>query len=116
MSGVARWLWLFCQRALARERSARIIVFVSVSESAPLEALVCVRTDPHTSPDRLMAYLREEPAVVQAWRVAADIDAVARLECATLAELDAAVGRMRHLGGAEHTVTYLVLAPMHSGG
>lgn len=86
------------------------------TEAAPFEALVCVRTDAHTSPDRFVAYLREEPAVVQAWRVAADIDAVVRLECTTLAELDAAVGRMRHLGGAEHTVTYLVLEPLRSGG
>jgi hypothetical protein len=34
---------------------------------------------------------------------------VVRLACASLAELDAAVSRMRHLGGAEHTMTYLVL-------
>jgi Lrp/AsnC ligand binding domain len=86
------------------------------TEVAPFEALVCVRTDAHTPPDRFVAYLREEPAVVQAWRVAADIDAVVRLECTSLAELDAAVGRMRHLGGAEHTVTYLVLQPLRSGG
>ncbi len=82
---------------------------------APFEALVCVRTDAHTPPDRFVAYLREEPAVVQAWRVAADIDAVVRLECTSLADLDAAVGRMRHLGGAEQTVTYLVLEPLRSG-
>ena len=77
---------------------------------------MCVRTDARTPPDRFVAYLREEPAVIQVWRVAADIDAVVRLECASLAELDAAVGRMRHLGGAEHTLTYLVLAPIQSGG
>jgi hypothetical protein len=86
------------------------------SEAARFEALVCVRTDARTPPDRFVAYLREEPSVVQAWRVAADIDAVVRLECTTLADLDAAVGRMRHLGGAEHTVTYLVLEPLRSGG
>ena len=77
---------------------------------------MCVRTDAHTAPDRFLAYLREEPAVAQAWRVAADIDAVVWLECASLADLDAAVARMRHLGGAEHTVTYLVLEPLRSGG
>jgi hypothetical protein len=86
------------------------------TEAAPFDALVCVRTDAHTSPDRFLAYLREEPAVVQAWRVAADIDAVVRLACTSLADLDAAVGRLRHLGGAEHTVTYLVLEPLRSGG
>src|SRR5262245_47030299 len=117
----------FCQHVLAiasRRHSIDIVSFGDgranrllhsrpdrASEAARFEALVCVRTDAHTSPDRFVAYLREEPAVVQAWRVAADIDAVVRLECTTLADLDAAVGRMRHLGGAEHTVTYLVLEP-----
>lgn len=87
----------------------------AANDAAPIEALVCVRTDAHTPPDRFVAYLREEPAVIQAWRVAADIDAVVRLECPSLTDLDAAVGRMRHLGGAEHTVTYLVLEPLRSG-
>jgi hypothetical protein len=81
------------------------------TDPKPFEALVCVRTEAGTSPEQFAAYLRAEPAVVQAWRVAADIDAVVRLACMSLAELDAAVGRMRHLGGAEQTVTYLVLPP-----
>jgi hypothetical protein len=80
----------------------------------PFEALVCVRIDAGTSPEQFAAYLRAEPAVLQAWRVAADIDAVVRLACVSLAELDAAVGRMRHLGGAQQTVTYLVLPPVPS--
>ena len=111
--------WFFRQQGLAMRRAPSSIVVVLHSQreqEAPalFEALVCVRTDAHTSPDRFVAYLREEPAVVQAWRVAADIDAVVRVACASLAELDAAVGRMRHLGGAEQTVTYLVLEPLRS--
>jgi hypothetical protein len=75
------------------------------------EALVCVRTGPGTSPEEFAAYLRAEPAVAQVWRVAADIDAVVRVACPSLAELDAVVARMRHVGGAAQTVTYLVLPP-----
>jgi hypothetical protein len=56
---------------------------------------VCVRTGAGTSPEQFAEYLREEPAVVQVWRVAADIDAVVRLACASLGELDAAVSRMQ---------------------
>lgn len=74
-----------------------------------IEALVCVRTAPDTGPADFAAYLRTEPTVAQVWRVAADIDAVVRLTCRSLTELDAVVARMRHHGGAGHTVTYLVL-------
>jgi hypothetical protein len=77
-----------------------------------VEALVCVRTDAVTSAEEFVAYLRAEPAVRQAWRVAADIDVIVRLSCESLAAIDDAVSRMRHLGGAEHTVTYLVLQPV----
>ena len=70
---------------------------------------MCVRTGPGTSPGEFAAYARAEPAVAQVWRVAADIDAVVRLVCSSLADLDAVVARMRHHGGAEQTVTYLVL-------
>jgi hypothetical protein len=79
-----------------------------------IEALVCVRTAAGTAPADFAAYLCTEPAVVQLWRVAADIDAVVRLACASLADLDAVVARMRHHGGAAQTVTYLVL-PGDSG-
>jgi hypothetical protein len=74
-----------------------------------IEALVCVRTAAGTDPADFAACLAAEPAVAQVWRVAADIDAVVRLACASLAELDAVVARMRHRGGAAQTVTYLVL-------
>ncbi|GAA5198704.1 hypothetical protein GCM10023322_72690 [Rugosimonospora acidiphila] len=74
-----------------------------------IEALVCVRTADTTDPEQFAAYLRTELAVAEVWRVAADIDAVVRLSCASLADLNAVVARMRHRGGAAHTVTYLVL-------
>jgi Lrp/AsnC ligand binding domain len=74
------------------------------------EALVCIRTGPTTSPERFVAYLADEPTVVQLWRVAADIDVVVRINCPNLAALEAVVARMRHSGGAEHTVTHLVLS------
>jgi hypothetical protein len=50
------------------------------------------------------------------WRVAADIDVVVRLHCPSLAALEAVVARMRHDGGAEHTVTHLVLEDSHDRG
>jgi hypothetical protein len=74
-----------------------------------IEALVCVRTAARTDPAQFAAYLRTEPAVAQVWRVAADIDAVVRIACLSLVDLDAVVARMRHYGGAAQTVTYLVL-------
>ena len=74
-----------------------------------IEALVCVRTGPATSPERFAGYLATEPSVVEAWQVAADIDVIVRLACPSLTELEAVVARMRHLAGAEHTVTHLVL-------
>jgi hypothetical protein len=80
-------------------------------QAGELEALVCVRTGPTTSPEQFVAYLTGEPTVAQVWRVAADIDAVVRVVCSGLAELEAVVARMRHLGGAEHTATHLVLSP-----
>ena len=73
------------------------------------EALVCVRTGPTTCPERFVAFLADEPTVAQVWRVAADIDVVVRINCPSLAALEAVVARMRHDGGAEHTVTHLVL-------
>jgi Lrp/AsnC ligand binding domain len=109
-------VWFFRQKGLAAARTRPSIVRVSPGGDFSFEALVCVRTDAHTAPDRFLAYLREEPSVAQAWRVAADIDAVVWLVCTSLADLDAAVARMRHLGGAEHTVTHLVLEPLRSGG
>jgi hypothetical protein len=71
---------------------------------------VCVRTGPSASPEQFAAYLAVEPTVTKVWLVAADIDAVVALTCASLTELEAVVARMRHHGGAEHTVTHLVLS------
>jgi hypothetical protein len=77
--------------------------------AAAIEAIVCVRTGPATSPEEFVTYLAAEPAVEQVWRVAADIDAIVRLTCSSLAELEGVVARMRHHGVAEHTATHLVL-------
>jgi Lrp/AsnC ligand binding domain len=101
--------------AARRRRQSPSGVRVALPGTHPLphtttgfEALVWVRTGPTTSPEQFVAYLANEPAVAQVWRVGADIDAVVRLTCASLSDLEAVV-RMRHRGGAEHTVTHLVL-------
>jgi hypothetical protein len=73
------------------------------------EALVCVRTGPGTSPQQFVSYLAGEPTAVQVWMVAADIDVIVRLACPSLSALETVVARMRHQGGAEQTVTHLVL-------
>lgn len=69
-----------------------------------------VRTGPATSPQRFAAYLAVEPTVSKVWLVAADIDVIVALTCPSLTELEAVVARMRHHGGADHTVTHLVLS------
>jgi hypothetical protein len=73
------------------------------------EAIVFVRTGPSMSPTEFVRWVMRDSTVIQVWRVAADIDVVVRLSCPSLAALEAVVARMRHDGGAEHTVTHLVL-------
>lgn len=107
------------RQALAGVRSAPPGTHLLPHTATGFEALVWVRTRPATSPERFVAYLADEPAVAQVWRVGADIDAVVHLTCPSLSDLEAVVVRMRHRGGAEYTVTHLVLpvaaGPLNSG-
>jgi DNA-binding Lrp family transcriptional regulator len=72
-----------------------------------LEALVRVRLVGGVEHEVFEKYLRAEPAVVDAWRLAGDCDYEVRLTCRALADLDSAVNELRHAGG--HTSTTLVL-------
>jgi hypothetical protein len=72
-----------------------------------LEALVRVRLIGGAEHERFEKHLRVDRAVVDAWRLAGDCDYEVRLTCPTLADLDAAVGELRSVGG--HTATTLVL-------
>ncbi|MFI6761876.1 hypothetical protein ACIBF5_22315 [Micromonospora sp. NPDC050417] len=77
-----------------------------------IEALVCVRLAASTDGDRFARHLRDDERVVAAWWVAADIDLMVRLSCASLPELNAAVAALRLRGGAAETITHLLLRPL----
>jgi DNA-binding Lrp family transcriptional regulator len=72
-----------------------------------LEALVRVRLVGGTEHEPFEKHLRDDPAVVDAWRLAGDCDYEVRLTCRSLADLDNALGELRDAGG--HTSTTLVL-------
>jgi len=80
--------------------------------SGEVEAVVLVWLNGTQDAPGLEAYLRERPEVVDAWWVAADSDAVVRVRCARMADLDALVRGLRHHAGAGRTVTHLVLRPI----
>ena len=75
-----------------------------------VEVLVHVRLAPNTLPEVFDGFLRTEPAVLQAWRLAGDIDFEVHLRCQGLSDLHALLGRARKLGGAQETTTHLVLS------
>ncbi|MET8833166.1 hypothetical protein ABZV78_04515 [Micromonospora sp. NPDC004540] len=76
------------------------------------EALVCVRLTTATPGSHLLEYLRAEPCTVDAWWIAADIDAVVRLSAASLTMLHRVVADLRRRGGAEVVVTHSILRPL----
>ncbi len=75
-----------------------------------VEVLVHVRLAPDTLPEVFDSFLRTEPGVIQAWRLAGDIDFEVHLRCAGLSDLHALLGRARKVGGAWETTTHLVLS------
>ncbi|MEU8296402.1 hypothetical protein AB0C04_03810 [Micromonospora sp. NPDC048909] len=80
------------------------------------EVLVGVRLTSATPGRHLLEYLRAEPCAVDAWWIAADIDAVVRLSANSLTVLHRAVADLRRRGGAEVVVTHSILRPLDLSG
>jgi DNA-binding Lrp family transcriptional regulator len=72
-----------------------------------LHALVRIQVTAGTDPDEFESHLRGGPGIAEAWRLAGDCDFEVRLSCPSLADLDAAVARLRDAGAI--TSTTLVL-------
>lgn len=73
------------------------------------EALVCVRLTAATPGSQLLDFLRSEPCAVGAWWIAADLDAVVRMDSTSRAALDRAVADPRRRGGAEVVAVHVIL-------
>ncbi|WP_446219175.1 Lrp/AsnC ligand binding domain-containing protein [Micromonospora sp. IBHARD004] len=80
-----------------------------------IDVLVSVRLTSEAASDRFLAQLRAEPAVVAAWWVAADVDAVLRLACRDLTVFEGVLSRLRLSGAVVGAVTYLLLRPIAVG-
>ncbi|MER7888543.1 hypothetical protein ABTX15_01830 [Micromonospora sp. NPDC094482] len=80
------------------------------------ELLVGVRLTTATPGRHLLDYLRAEPCAVDAWWIAADLDAVVRLSASSLTVLHRAVADLRRRGGAEVVVTHSILRPLDLSG
>ncbi len=65
------------------------------------EALVSVRLGPSAPGSHLVEYLRHEPCAVEAWWIAADVDAVVRLSAGSITVLHRAVADLRLRAGVE---------------
>ncbi|MGC4757160.1 hypothetical protein [Micromonospora trifolii] len=65
------------------------------------EALVSVRLGPSAPGSHLVEYLRHEPCAVEAWWIAADVDAVVRLSADSITVLHRAVADLRLRAGVE---------------
>ncbi|MEU0547696.1 hypothetical protein [Micromonospora sp. NPDC005979] len=65
------------------------------------EALVSVRLGPAAPGSHLVEYLRHEPCAVDAWWIAADVDAVVRLSAPSVTMLHRAVADLRLRAGVE---------------
>jgi Lrp/AsnC family leucine-responsive transcriptional regulator len=78
----------------------------------PVQAVVHVRLSPATRPADFERYLAFVPGVLDAWLVTGDADYQLRMASHDLGELDRTLGDLRSRGGAEHTVTRLLLRPV----
>jgi DNA-binding Lrp family transcriptional regulator len=78
-----------------------------VRNAGALHALVRVRMTNGVDPDCFEARLRTEAGIAEAWRLAGDSDFEVRLSCRSLADLDAAVAKLRHAGGITSTILVL---------
>ncbi|MET8835900.1 hypothetical protein ABZV78_18535 [Micromonospora sp. NPDC004540] len=76
------------------------------------EALVCVRLRVSTPGSRLLDFLRAEPCAVQAWWIAADLDAMVRFAAPSRQLLQRAVGDLGRRAGAEVVEVHSVLRPL----
>ncbi|WP_406038384.1 hypothetical protein OG799_25635 [Micromonospora sp. NBC_00898] len=74
--------------------------------------LVCVRLTAATPGSRLLDFLHAEPCAVQAWWIAADIDAVVLLSSPSRTALHRAVADLRRRGGAEVVAAHTILRPL----
>ncbi|MEU7608325.1 hypothetical protein [Micromonospora sp. NPDC049204] len=73
------------------------------------EALVSVRLGPSAPGSHLVEYLRHEPCAVDAWWIAADIDAVVRLSADSRTVLHRAVADLRRRAGVEVAAANYIL-------
>ncbi|MFI6267986.1 hypothetical protein [Micromonospora zamorensis] len=73
------------------------------------EALVSVRLGPSAPGSHLVEYLRHEPCAVDAWWIAADVDAVVRLSADSMTVLHRAVADLRRRAGVEVAVANYIL-------
>ncbi|WP_147458803.1 hypothetical protein [Micromonospora sp. BL4] len=73
------------------------------------EALVSVRLGPSAPGSHLVEYLRHEPCAVDAWWIAADVDAVVRLSADSMTVLHRAVADLRRRAGVEVVVAHFIL-------
>ncbi|WBB65241.1 hypothetical protein [Micromonospora sp. WMMD812] len=80
------------------------------------EVLVDVRLTAATPGSHLLDYLRTEPCAVEAWWIAADIDAVVRLSASSLTVLHRAVADLQRRGGTEVVATHSILRPLDLSG
>ncbi|KAB1941570.1 hypothetical protein F8271_14080 [Micromonospora sp. ALFpr18c] len=73
------------------------------------EALVSVRLGPSAPGSHLVEYLRHEPCAVDAWWIAADVDAMVRLSADSMTVLHRAVADLRRRAGVEVVVAHHIL-------
>ncbi|WP_433294259.1 hypothetical protein ACQP2F_32640 [Actinoplanes sp. CA-030573] len=77
------------------------------------EALVSIRLAPTAAGQQLLEHLRSQPGVVNAWWIAADIDAMVLLRCPSMPLLHQAITDLRLRGGAETTDVHSILRPIN---
>ncbi|MGH3390256.1 MAG: Lrp/AsnC ligand binding domain-containing protein [Actinomadura sp.] len=77
--------------------------------TAAVEAIVRIRLAAGVEPAAFEAWLRRQPVVSGAWALSGDHDYELRLACPGLQERTAELRCIRQRGGAEDTVTSLVL-------
>ncbi|SCG44711.1 hypothetical protein GA0070613_1258 [Micromonospora inositola] len=109
-----RWNLPITGRAPAAAEPEQVLGAAAASEPAARThaVLVCVRLTAATPGSRLLDFLHAEPCAVQAWWIAADIDAVVLLSSPSRTALHRAVGDLRLRGGAEVVAVHGILRPL----
>ncbi|MGV9211004.1 hypothetical protein ACTFTM_03980 [Micromonospora sp. RB23] len=80
------------------------------------EALVSVRLGPAAPGSHLVEHLRHEPCAVDAWWIAADVDAVVRLSAPSVTVLHRAVADLRLRAGVEVAEANYILRALDLSG